>query len=664
VRRTAARVFLHASLAAAAAAAPAAAQAPAATPSTVISVSASANRSFDALWADYKRATDAGSEDDRVKSFRSIRWYRVERNIRSLDSLALALVARGQDQLKKGNREKAEDEFRNAVALDPHLADAHFGLARAEMAKGPMGIASGLDDFVSAMVSRLPTALGRYAMISLVVAIGFVVLLAMGTVFALAILLRHGTLLVHDIEESLGLGSRAAATGVFMVFLLVPVMTLQGYGWLPLWWMALLFVYMTRLEQVLAALFVAATLAAGPSASLVEAYVAAQQNPLLRASIRSIETAPDSRASGDLRAAIERFPDDRDLKYLMALQHKKAGRYDEARKVYDSLLATDGNDGVALNNKANILFAEGAHEQAESQYELAAKLPSSNAFLATYNYNLSLARLQQFKYEASHAARTAADDYDRALCAGYEGLWKADRGGGSEEAAVVDLAPTPDEVWGKFTGVRDGVGRQNNIGRGGGLLDPVSPSAVVNRFLGFVVVFVLTVGAISRWRGGKAFTMRCQKCGTPFCRKCQLTAAVAGLCTQCHHLFVVRDGVSGPARNQKLAEVQKEEVRRLRVFRILSILSPGAGQIYAQKALLGLPIVALWYALIAVVLLGGRLVSFTDAPSALIGPWGTILVAFLLVVLFVMANRFRPDFDFSIPASQRSPRRMPAARAS
>ena len=658
--RAAATVFLLLSAAAAVAQAPPVSP----TPATVVNVGGANNRSFDALWGDYKRATDAGSEDERVKALRSIRWLRVERNIRSLDSVALALVARGQDQLKKGARDKAEEDFRNAIGLDPHLADAHFGLAKAEIAKGPVGIASALDDFLSAMFSRLPTALGRYAMISLVVAVGLVVLFAAATVYAVTLLLRHGALLVHDIEESLGLGSRVAAGGVFMVFLLVPLMTLQGYGWLPLWWMALFFVYMTRVEQVLAALFVLGTLVVAPAASLVEAYVSAQQNPLLRASIRSIEAAPDSRAATDLRAAVERFPDDKDLKYLLALQHKKAGRYDEARRLYDTLLGGGANDPVALNNRANLLFAEGAYGSAESQYELALKLPAPKAFMATYNYNLSLARLQQFKYEASHAARSAADDYDRPLCAGYEHLWKADRGGGSAEGAVVDLAPTPDEVWGKFIGVRDGVGKQNNIGQGGGLLDPVSLSSMLNRFLGFALVFGLTVGAMSRWRGSKAFTLRCQKCGTPFCRKCQLTAAVTGLCTQCHHLFVVRDGVSGPARNQKLAEVQKEEERRMRVFRILSILSPGAGQIYAQKALLGLPIVALWYGLIALVLLAGRLVSFTDAPSQLIGPWGLIVAGILLFVLFVIANRFRPDFDFSIPTSQRAPRRMPAARAS
>ena len=670
-RFAAALVVVYVSVAAAALAQ---APPPSATPGTapVITLGGTASaRSFDGLWAEYKKASDDDNEEVRLKAFQNIRWYRTERNIRSLDFIALALVARGQDQLKKGNAEKAEGEFRSAIMLDPHLPDAHFGLARAQMAKGGMGILSSLDDMAAGMLARVPTAQGRYSVLALAVAIGLVTLFATGTVFALVAILRHGALFVHDIEESLGLGSRTAAMGVFTVFLFVPMMTLQGYGWLPLWWMVLLFVYMTRFEQVLSVLFLASSLTVAPAAALIESYVAAQQNPLLRASVRTIEAGPDSRAFNELAAGVEGFPEDRDLKYLLALQHKKAGRYDDAKKLYEALEpattrdAAEPKDGVALNNFANILFAEGREPQAQVLYARAAKVPSSAAFMATYYYNLSLAHLQKFEYDPSKEARGTADDHDKGLVATYEALWKADRGGGTEVAAPVDLAPTPDEVWGKFVGVRDGVGKQNAMGMGASLLAPVSVAEMVlNRFTVFLALFPLVALALGRWRGSKAFTLRCQKCGTPFCRKCQLTAAVTGLCTQCHHLFVVRDGVSGPARNQKLLEVQKEENRRQRVFRLLALVSPGAGQIYGQRAYLGVPIVALWYMVLAVIVLGGRVVSFTDAPSGLLGPWGMIIAGLLLLLLYVLGHQLPPNFDFDIPVQQRAPRRMPAARAS
>jgi hypothetical protein len=150
--------------------------------------------------------------------------------------------------------------------------------------------------------------------------------------------------------------------------------------------------------------------------------------------------------------------------------------------------------------------------------------------------------------------------------------------------------------------------------------------------------------------------MRCLKCGTPFCRLCHLGAVTGGLCTQCHHLFVVRDGVSGPARNQKLLEVQKEDSRRDRVFRILSLLVPGAGHLYANQALIGLPLVLLWSAILAVAALTYRLLPLTEAADQLRPPWGA-LGGVLLLVLYVAANRVRPDFDVRVTARRPPPQR-------
>jgi hypothetical protein len=154
--------------------------------------------------------------------------------------------------------------------------------------------------------------------------------------------------------------------------------------------------------------------------------------------------------------------------------------------------------------------------------------------------------------------------------------------------------------------------------------------------------------------------MRCVKCGTPFCRRCHIGPASSGLCTQCHHLFVVRDGVSGPARNQKLLEVQKEDAKRELVFRILSLVSPGAGHVYARRVLSGLGFVLVWAALISLAVVAGLLLPLTDAPSMLAPSWGWAVGALLLLALYVAANRARPDFEYYIPAG-RQPRRGRAA---
>jgi TM2 domain-containing membrane protein YozV len=184
----------------------------------------------------------------------------------------------------------------------------------------------------------------------------------------------------------------------------------------------------------------------------------------------------------------------------------------------------------------------------------------------------------------------------------------------------------------------------------------------VNRFTGAVAAFVLVVMLVSFWRGRRSFTMHCVKCGTAFCRRCHLGAVIGDLCTQCHHLFMVRDGVSGPARNKKLMEVQKMDARRSRVFRLLSILSPGAGQLYARKTVLGLVLVVVWYVVGAIALLAGRVIAVTEAPSDLTKPWTLGFAAGVLALTWLIANRSRPDFESASPIRRAgAPRRGRAA---
>ena len=105
---------------------------------------------------------------------------------------------------------------------------------------------------------------------------------------------------------------------------------------------------------------------------------------------------------------------------------------------------------------------------------------------------------------------------------------------------------------------------------------------------------------------------------------------------------MVRDGISAPARNRKLLEVQGEEERRSRIFRVLSILSPGAGQFYGQKALIGLPLTFLWYVVLSALFLSSRL-PISDSPDSLTHSWAVGVAIAVLAVVFVLANRIGPD---------------------
>lgn len=602
-----------------------------------------ASNSFEAIWTMYRRALAKGDSEARAGALKELRRLRIERNILSLEPYALGRVGEGFSHLQQGELEKAQEAFRDAITLDPQLPDAYFGQALAAMKAGLHGFPAALRHTVSGMTARLGTIPGSHRLVSLVTPVTLLAVLVTTTVLALALLLRYGVLLFHDIEERLGSQkSPLLGPGVTAALLLAPVLLFQGYAWLPLWWLSLLFLYLTRVEKLTVALVLLACLPVGPIVSLLEARTLAEQNPLFSAGVEAIEGGPDNRSILTLEDGVRRHPNDRDLVYLLAAQYKKAGRYEDAAAFYLQILQRDPSDTYALNNLANLSFAGGEFQAAIPRYHQAIAANPPPEVAATLYYNLALSHVQRFERQLHDEARSQAERLADSLVEAYESQWKYE----SNETAVVDLGVRPQELWAKFEGVREGVGRENVAGtilpaRGVG---PLLKSGA-NRFSLALIVFGGVVLALSRWRGSRMFTARCVKCGTPFCRLCQLGAATEGLCTQCHHLFVVRDGVSGPARNQKLLEVQKEDEKRERIFRVMSLLVPGAGHIYARKTLVGTAFVFAWAFILAMALLAGRVLPLTESSSALTRPWGLAAGMFLLLLVYVAANRARPDFE-------------------
>jgi tetratricopeptide (TPR) repeat protein len=626
------------------------------TPEKVIDVRGSqvVGASFEALWASYLKAERMGDNETARRTFAEIRRLRIERNVLNLDTIGLALVAQGQERLKKDKLDGAEESFRSAMALAPNLPDGHLGLALVETKRGPFGLVPAIGDTVAGVLARLPTLRGELLGLTLLAPVGLLVAFAVTTVFGLAMVVRHGGLLRHDLMESVGPArSPSVSLAFWVVLLLLPVVGFQGYGWLPLWWLALLFVYMSGVEKAVSMLLLLLTVAVGPAVAFLESRVLAARNPLFWAAAAALDGSSDSRAIADLDAAMKKYPDDRDLVYLMAAHQKKSGRYDEAMQLYRTLLQSDPNDGIAKNNLANLEYARGELPSAIARYQQGSSGEGSSELVATFHYNESLAHLQKFEYQPAQESRSHADRLNPAVVAVYDRTWKLDNG----NYAVVDLNLSHEQVWAKFAGTPAGVGMRNVTRTALPAVETALVASLVNRFSGAVAVFVLVVLLVSIWRGRRSFTMHCVKCGTAFCRRCHLGAVIGDLCTQCHHLFMVRDGVSGPARNKKLMEVQKVDARRSRIFRILSVVSPGAGQLYAQKTLGGLTLVLVWYLLAALVVLAGSVFAVTEAPAGLTKPWGVGFVAFLLAVTWALANRGRPEFESATPI-----RRLGAAR--
>jgi tetratricopeptide (TPR) repeat protein len=626
---------------------------------TVIDVRGSARppgpTSFEGLWAAYVKADRAGDKEGARKTFQEIRRLRIERNVRSLEEIGLALVGLGSERLAAGNADEAEEMFRSAIGLAPSLPDAYFGLAASDVKKSPLGVFRAVSHVVGGLVARVPTIRGRYNLEVLVVPVLLVTLFATAAVYGIVLVLRHGARLARDLQEAFAPGrSRSVALAMAAILLLLPAATFQGWGWLPLWWFVVLFLYLSTGEKAVAVGLLIASVAAVPLVTLLQDRMESARNPLFWASAQAVEGGPDGRATAELERSVKAFPDDRDLAYLLGRLYKKGGRYDDALALYRQLLAASPKDHVALMNLANIEFARGEFQSALARYKQGAESAGDPAIKATFHYNQSLAHLQKFEMQPGDEALSNAKRLAAGLIDTYDSVWKYDKG----DYAVVDLGLDARDVEAKFAGVSDGVGIKNVSAGAVAATDWMSlGTAALNRFSGFAALAVVVVFATWLARGKKVFTLRCLKCGMVFDARDHRGGAAAGLCPQCYHLFIVRDGVSAPARNRKLLEVQGWEERRDRIFRALQIVSPGAGHLYAHRTLAGVAFVLFWYLVLSVSVLAGRLLPFTEAPSALAGRSGLIVGGLLLLAVFVAANRARPEFEAMAPVRRGAPRR-------
>jgi tetratricopeptide (TPR) repeat protein len=608
-------------------AAPVIAQAPEVSP-----VPALESRSVDELWDAYASASDATG---RKAAFEKLLKLRAERNIRNLEGVASALVARGREQLSQGETADAETEFRYATALAPDLFSAQLGLASAR----------GLN--LSTVAKSASTWQGRARLLS--VGVGSVVLglLVALCVFGAVLLLRYAPLLSHDLQENAPATVGGLAPGPLFLLLLLPLVLFLGWGWLPLWWMGLLFAYMNLGERITVVAGLVLFASIGPLVGVLAERQEPEQNPLFWTGQRTHDGSSDERDGVRLEQSRVAFPEDRDVAYLLALHYRKAGRERAAEGLYDDLLEASPDDPIALNNLANIEFAKGDVGAAAVRYEKVGRSAASPRVRATALYNLSIAKGFQFDYNAAAARRDEADSLSSHVTAGYKALWSYPAEGATL-STVVDIGPTAEDLWAKMAGTDEGVGRENIIG--GTSAGPVGFSALSVGIR--LAVFATLVGGIaltvSLWRGKSLLTVRCQKCGTCFSRRGRGGAAAAGLCTQCFHLFVVKDGISGPARKQKVREVSAEEARRAWRFRLLSLISPGAGHVFVEAAPAGLLILVVWYVLLAFVLLQlGPLPVVEESLG-----WRAIVPALVaLGLIYILANALRPRIQKRLPST-------------
>jgi hypothetical protein len=365
-------------------------------------------------WLDAVKLQD---QDSAAKALASIQRRRAERNLTSVDDVAAAIAGRAEVRGNEGTRADAVPLLDAAISFAPD--DAVYRVQKAE-AQGKVGDAwSALD-----LALANPLEQGRIESIMLLGVLVAGALLSIG--FSFGILLRYAAVFSHDVAEGLPAPAKSLALFMAVLFGALPLAGFMGWGYLPFWWLALFFIFQSRVEKAVStALLIALALS-----SLALPKITHQRAIDASATARPLYLVANGGTSVEGEALVrERLaadPTDTEWSLLSASLSRRGGRFDEATA---ALLARANADPRFAHNAAAIELNKGNFGGALPGFTAASEGPISAHDRATALYNLSLVQVNTLAFEQSKESRKKGDALDAAGLARFDKLFSFDRSG-------------------------------------------------------------------------------------------------------------------------------------------------------------------------------------------------------------------------------------------
>jgi len=524
---------------------------------------------------------------------------------------------------RQGKIARAELALETAIRLDPDLVDprwekARFAYARHEYADSAIALAEAIGALLEADESR------REFLSNAALLTGAAFALAAAAMIV-ALLLRQSRRLYHSVSErATRVFGRRGTVAVGLVLLALPIWLSFGPFWLVLYWAVIVCIHATPKEAAIVALVLLIAGFLGPLGKVIADQNLVARSPLVSAAVDLQEKKEEGGSVDLLRRASEVFSDDADVWYLLGRFAQRRDDYDEAAADYSRALKADPTNFRAMIGIGNIHFWQGDLTEAITDYRNAIRMRPGSALAY---YNLSLAEgdaylFDQQKESLANARRLAPREADRWI----------------ESPAlprVLSLDYSVEEAERRSRQWSRDVKSQSLPGLGHAysptelLLVPTS----VGPWL--AMIFGLLLGAWAR--RGRWGARECARCGKAFCGECKAAGTAALYCPDCDRLLASKESdiASHVAQSQ---EARRNMRQRQREARWLSVLFPGARRVAEGRPASGLLVLFLFFFLVLVAVIGGRIYPVRSVPTAPYFPVREIAAAALAFLVWVAAN--------------------------
>jgi tetratricopeptide (TPR) repeat protein len=434
--------------------------------------------------------------------------------------------------------------------------------------------------------------------------------LCFGTIAALLLMLwRNAPALIHDLQErSQARLSESTAQILGWLILALPLLLPIPPAWVIAIWSTLFFAYLRGAERVIAVGALLLLLSAGPMGRFLAWHFGTATDPVARALMQSIRTGPDLRHEVALKGVALRHPDEPLFPFLLGSAYRAGGHFEESMEMYRRVLEIDAAHARAMVNLGNLHALRHEFALAQNLYKRAAE---ADPTMALAHFNSHLAHLENFRMEDADAALNRARSVDELLIAGIL------EGATSEEArrSPQDTTYTPRQIWDRVFELDLQAPLGETIARA------LTASSTVAGGVGLLTALLIPGIGLTPRRGA---ARRCRRCGRAFCRRCHVVTKTSDYCSQCVHLFILRDGLAPAVRDRKMAEVVRYRRQSFLGMRLMSLVLPGGGHVIGGRTLFGALLLTAWATTWVRISLDGRLLGLPGNAGA--GGAGELLI--------------------------------------
>ena len=481
--------------------------------------------------------------------------------ISRLSDLSLAAALGGKNEMAAGKLEQARASLEAATLLDPVLPEARWGDLSLSTASGRWTeVPAKALAAVQADVSDRETL--RILLARLLLLAAFTIAAVGGSVLLFSIV-SHGGCLFHDLTELAGSwGAGTAAPVAAAGLLLLPLVLSFDL----LWWLVVVavvaFGYATRRQRLVVALAFLCLVPLLPVLDGVGEWLGIAASPILRGAEALEESRYDQRVLDDLEAVKSVVPGDPDISFLLGCLYQALGQNDRAVAEFTTAAASSPGETRALVNRGNIRFVDGDFGSAQEDFQEALR---RNPADVTARYNLSLVYAETFRTIEAARALKEARALDSRMVQRFQ-----DR---ATLVKVASLQFTPEDA-------RVKVDRMELDPRSRRLLGHFRAGEKGSAWkMPFVWALLLAPAAaylLDAFRlRGRGYAVSCQKCGRNYCARCKPRGENVGLCSQCIHVYLKKDGVSIETKMLKVEEVKRRRELLSRLRSVLNFLLPG-----------------------------------------------------------------------------------------